>query len=998
MIDLITKSAAFGNKTSETTPVSGEKEVSTLVGGVLEIGSNSWTDDDKFTTQRIQMTPKVTAYLNRDNTLIVSKITVEDITFVYNQQEVETGTPISGMAGDFYVKKDDSWTHIHNWTEASETVSKSSYSFPISPPQQTLWTGTREIKPGESWDLEIARFVQSSGSTPGNATLTIKNTYSYPKNTTPTFEPTCIASSTSASTIRVEAGGDFGYCKNETDTASFEVCTDKAMTKVVYRGSGTSGNATNLSPNTRYYIKFTKSNGCLTATGSCEAVTVTANKLSEPKGLTHESGSVRLTLVNGNGVYKPTTKIEYRECSQNKWSTGPTSAKRAIDTITLTGLKPDTCYEVRAVTTTTAGSYTSNIVSFTTPVQGASFVVLDEMTPSMNQSHQISAKICYHFEADVLPATITPYYRIKHGSDASYKAGEAYTTSDKSGTHCITLSDLKPNQTDYQVYLHIKTSSSEATSEIGEFMTPVLPNPEIRICETLDYLADLLCQAVTALYNGRIKVFSNPYTKSQCDPNSPIPTNLTLWSRALRMFHAMLCLTCDMGYVKLGDSNANQYLAGEAGWTDFVKKITDDEDTEWRLPFSSTVKEYIEEKMHEVWHYHTEVDYLVNTLEDLTDKAFANATKVIVATLNRIYKKSGEEWVIDDSDTPDNFAVYHIKYASETDFGEVVAGSAYYFFEDTWNNLDADIRELDARMKVMEKAGKVLKQNNAEDDMTVLITDELYDYSSLPSGKRVICFVAEAVDKPIPKSYEITYETGDGATQVQKEKIVEGAYPQKPKDPIRTGYDFVRWEDKDAPGEAFNFNQRIYKNYTLKAVWEAHKVTVHYEVGEGVTGEVPADRQAKYGDKVPLPDGNGLKKDGSVFKGWARDGVPVTEEDTLYGDTTLTAIWEWIKITITFHPENDTSDIVKTIDWGTSVPQFEDPTKADHIFLGWFIGDKQYDFEQLLYENTEITARWVKEYYTVTFKPNGGNKQFTQQVRYKETVPPPQTPTWKGDT
>lgn len=624
-------------------------------------------------------------------------------------------------------------------------------------------------------------------------------------------------------------------------------------------------------------------------------------------------------------------------------------------------------------------------------------VKIDKVNSLMSDDHKMSAKICYSYETGGGSATITSYYRAKY-FDTEWKKGEAYTTPEASGSHCITLSDLKPNQTDYQVYLHIKSSGGEANSETEEFITLVVPNPEIRICEDLDYLSELICQAVTSLYNGRIKVFSNPYTKSQCDPNNPIPTNLTLWSRALRMFHAMLCLTCDMGYEKIGSGKSIQYLAGEKGWTDFGTNIEEDEGKEWRLPFSGTVWQYIKDKMHEVWHYHGEVDYLVNTLGDLSDKAFNNATRVIIASESKIYKKSGNRWVIDTTETPDNFAVYHIKYASETDFGEVLAGSAYYYFEGTWNNLDADIRELDARMKVMERAGKVLKQDNDEEDMKVLIVDENYDYSSLPNNERVICLVAEPSDKAEPETHTITYETGNGAPKVPPETVVDGARAQKPEDPIWVGYGLVRWEDKDHRGKAFDFEQEIHKDYTLVAVWDARMVTVEYDIGEEAMSEKPPSAQARYGEKIPVPSKNPTRE-GYTFKGWARDGVQITDSDTLNGDTVLTAIWEIIKLTVTFHPENGGENTVVTVDWGYEIPQIEDPTKKDKVFVGWFLNGREdpFDFNTQIRNNTDLYAHWADEYYTITFVPGGGNGEFTQKVRYRETVLPPAVPEWKGE-
>ena len=253
----------------------------------------------------------------------------------------------------------------------------------------------------------------------------------------------------------------------------------------------------------------------------------------------------------------------------------------------------------------------------------------------------------------------------------------------------------------------------------------------------------------------------------------------------------------------------------------------------------------------------------------------------------------------------------------------------------------------------------------------------------------------EDPNKPALNTFTITYNTGEEGSKVGQEIVVAGSQAQRPTDPTRTGYDFVQWEDKENPGTAFDFEQQIFKSYELDAVWAEQEYTVSYDI-KGAEGIVPGSVTVKYGDPIPLPSGEGLTKTGAAFKGWARDGMPVTVEDTVYGDTVLTAIWEWNTLTITYHPQNSEGDIIKYVRYGRAVPEFTAPTRTDYLFTGWFYAnDDEYHFSDIMTADTELFAHWVREYYHITFVPNGCNEEFEQVVKFQEKVQKPTDPTWK---
>lgn len=63
---------------------------------------------------------------------------------------------------------------------------------------------------------------------------------------------------------------------------------------------------------------------------------------------------------------------------------------------------------------------------------------------------------------------------------------------------------------------------------------------------------------------------------------------------------------------------------------------------------------------------------------------------------------SGTSWK-EAADQPDDFAVYHINYDFESEvYGNIHAGSAWYYFDGTWNNLDAETADMNERLQRLE--------------------------------------------------------------------------------------------------------------------------------------------------------------------------------------------------------------------------------------------------------------------------------------------------------
>lgn len=797
-------------------------------------------NDGRGTNQWVWAHPEVNAYLKRDNTIVVTAVRITNIRFEYRDNGIPAGTRLWGFTGTYYARSAAGgwhWDQIFQWTSGYYTNSLASYIQGLSPSTRTIWTGSYEIAPGGSWN---GIGLLSCTSQPRNAQLNIQNTYTKPNPTPPTISPSCYANTSNGNTLVMSAGGSWGYCENQNNSSSYAIYDSSAMATPIKSGNGTGGTFSSFSPNTRYWAKFTKSNGCFTRTATCSAVTVTPNSLSEPNPQKFDVATVRLAVTNGGGEYKPTTDIYVKKCGAGTWVKKTSSSTTSVATITLEGLVEETCYQVQARTTTAAGTYIGNTVEFCTPKKGVCIAEFTKIEPAMNEkTYEATADMCYKWEAIKVPATIVVRYQVKNGYDKTWHETEPMVTNELTGQYCFTIDDLYPNQTLYQTYIHTETEEATYDSPMSEFVTSIVPEPDIHNCENFTYLTELLCQAVKKLYHGNKTIYANPYSQAICDPYNEDPTMLTLWSRALRLFHAMYCLACDMGNAFLAASKPGQYLVGELGWQDIITIINENaEDDNWKLATSNAIWNYIQEKLHEVWHYHGSVDILVYEVADLDN--FSEATSAIVTSENAIYRKEGGSWVKSTAkaDEIDDMGVWHIKFESSTQAGYAQAGSAWYQWQGNWQPLDADVVAFTKIVEAMwEKRTQVIfgEAQKPQKHITVVSKDD-FDCDNLPSGENWVIFVTEPKTQPEPVYYTITLNTGGGGAAMNSQQVVSGGLAQNPGDAESESCVFTRWEDADAPGVEFDWTQPITKDYTLNAIWECGDSLVT-ESGENITTE-----------------------------------------------------------------------------------------------------------------------------------------------------------------
>ena len=794
---------------------------------------------------------------------------------------------------------------------------------------------------------------------------------------------------------------DFGEYRNGASVI-FQVSDRADFSNIVFETtkSGTadrvqtiSTTRTGFQPNTRYYVRYQANNGAKDSDWtSCNFVTLVTNNLSEQKAVRWDEGSARLAIqMGGNEYTNPQTKIYIRKCGQTTWVEKLTRTTKTVANITLDNLEANSCYEIQARTTTAAGTYTGNTVSFTTPDMNIATAHFTSIDPEYDEDANAAiAHVCYDYETDTVPVDITVYYRVKNGFDPTWLKSETTTFNEQTGSFCLDLEDLIPNQTVYETYLKTTADGNDWQGEMTEFITPIQPIPDNCTCANMAYLVDLICQAVKPLYKGNKTIYANQTTKDLCDPYSKNPTLATLWSRLLRFDHAAVCVMCDMlSLMKVKGGRANQYYTGETGWVDLATEIVEGA---VELPSSKTVKDYLAEKLHEVWHFHTSVSYLTGTVAELPTTGLEVGDDAIEASTSHLYKWNGSTWAMDSTFEVGNFAVFHIENALDSSFGHVKANTAYYYFEGTWNNLDADTRELEHRIEILEAATVVEKANDAEDDIMVQTNDADFDYTTLPSGKRVVCFVTEPVSgERVFYPVKFWKRAGELYKTIQVES---GRKATAPQNPTEEGRAFNRWVTSDL--SPFDFNTPITEPLDLYAEWTSTYYTVTFNSNGGTPSSIPSQSVA-HGSHISNVT---VTRSGYSFGGWYNGTDLVDAITPITSNMNLVASWTPVDFVVVYDPKyRDGSGVTEVTYYNgqrvTAGPFI--PSQPGAGFQRWETEDGlAIYFPFVVRSDMNLHAVWSYEVYRVQFDSDGGSAVPSQFVKYDEMVQVPTPPPTKS--
>ena len=177
------------------------------------------------------------------------------------------------------------------------------------------------------------------------------------------------------------------------------------------------------------------------------------------------------------------------------------------------------------------------------------------------------------------------------------------------------------------------------------------------------------------------------------------------------------------------------------------------------------------------------------------------------------------------------------------------------------------------------------------------VNGEKFDFSKGVEGNIEL----EAVWAESDEKVEVKFDTAGGST-INPVKVKINTAVSKPKNPTKSGYDFVRWT-KD--GKEYNFSEKVTTNITLKAEWKAVE---RYTVTFVADGKTVSTKKVYRGNKVgTLP--TAPAKSGYVFTGWYSGDKTYTADNRVYSNIKITAKY----ITTNKDKLNKTVNTIKNI-------------------------------------------------------------------------------------
>ena len=165
--------------------------------------------------------------------------------------------------------------------------------------------------------------------------------------------------------------------------------------------------------------------------------------------------------------------------------------------------------------------------------------------------------------------------------------------------------------------------------------------------------------------------------------------------------------------------------------------------------------------------------------------------------------------------------------------------------------------------------------------------------------------------------YTVTFDSNGGSI-INSQTVKSGSSITEPNAPIYDGYTFDGWYLND---QKFDFSTKITKDLTLKAKWT-----------EKTNGDVTKP------DENPEP----IKPEEEKPNSNQNSGEKV-------------AVY-----TVTFDSDGGNKVATKYIQKNYKAKKPADPTKEGYKFLGWYLNEKEYNFNTKVTKNITLKAKWEK--------------------------------------
>ncbi len=241
------------------------------------------------------------------------------------------------------------------------------------------------------------------------------------------------------------------------------------------------------------------------------------------------------------------------------------------------------------------------------------------------------------------------------------------------------------------------------------------------------------------------------------------------------------------------------------------------------------------------------------------------------------------------------------------------------------------------------------------------------------------------------EKYTVTFDSL-GGTEIDAQKIENGSKVVKPTDPVKQGYNFIRWTFN---GVEFDFNTEINSSIVLVAEYE-EIIALKYTVTFNSNGGTEIDNQIIIeGQKAVQP--TNPTRQGYVFEKWTLDGADFDFNTIITKNITLVAVYSLEKYTITFDSLGGTEIDAQIIENGSKAVKPTDPIKEGYDFVKWLLNGVEFDFNTEITSSIVLTAEYQEKepepgIITVTFDTKGGTIINAINVLPGQTISKPNDP------
>ena len=208
------------------------------------------------------------------------------------------------------------------------------------------------------------------------------------------------------------------------------------------------------------------------------------------------------------------------------------------------------------------------------------------------------------------------------------------------------------------------------------------------------------------------------------------------------------------------------------------------------------------------------------------------------------------------------------------------------------------------------------------------------------------------------KKITVTFNS-DGGSSIEKQLVDEGKVLTKPANPTKNGYTFVSWQ---LNGKDYDFKTPVTADITLKATWKKNSTAVKkYTVKFDSKGGTAVSSQTVEDGKTATKP-NSPTRAGYTFLSWQLNGKDYDFSKKVTGNITLVAVWKAnATYTVTFNSNGGSKVSSQSVTGGFKITKPADPTRENYNFKGWYLNDKEFNFNTPITSNITLIAKWEEK-------------------------------------